>query len=154
MFQRFSIGFKSGDCAGQDILFISFIPLHLVVLVLYKNNSQLLFISYGISNHDGSSATFEGWRQAFFVVFFQRLAPNSGLWGQLLLWPHYWQTFWSLNMPPKAFTPWLRLLHDHITTPDLQHIWNSYLIIFPLHMLFQKRYWNTLPPLCKLLSQA
>ena len=28
--------------------------------------------------------------------------------------PRYWRVFWSLQMPPQAFTPWWRLLHDRI----------------------------------------
>jgi hypothetical protein len=35
--------------------------------------------------------------------------------------PSFWRLFWSLELPPQAFTPWWRLLHGHIGTRAFWH---------------------------------
>jgi hypothetical protein len=41
----------------------------------------------------------------------------------LRLRPSHWRTFWSLEMPAKAFTPWWRLLHGKIGHRSLLNSW-------------------------------
>ncbi|KAG1228256.1 hypothetical protein G6F68_007508 [Rhizopus microsporus] len=48
------------------------------------------------------------------------------------------QRFWFLTIPPKAFTPRFRLLHDCISTAALQHAWNLCVTTSPLCRLCQQ----------------
>ncbi|CEG63600.1 hypothetical protein RMATCC62417_00718 [Rhizopus microsporus] len=64
--------------------------------------------------------------------------PPLALPGSLLLRPQYWQTFWSLTIPPKAFTSRFHLLHGYNLTAALQHAWNPSLNISPLCRLCQQ----------------
>ncbi|KAG1178243.1 hypothetical protein G6F71_001991 [Rhizopus microsporus] len=64
--------------------------------------------------------------------------PPLALPSSLLLRPQYWKAFWSLALPPMAFTPWFRLLHRYIPTAALQHVWNPSLTTSPLCRLCQQ----------------
>ncbi|KAK4518233.1 uncharacterized protein ATC70_001585 [Mucor velutinosus] len=57
----------------------------------------------------------------------------------LLLPPHLWRDFWSLCLPPKAFTPWWRLLHGHLSVQVRLHSMNR--VKYP-------------SPLCKMCHEA
>jgi hypothetical protein len=57
----------------------------------------------------------------------------------LLLAPALWRDFWSLCMPAKAFTPWWRLLHGHLSSQIRLHAMNR--INYP-------------SPLCKHCTEA
>lgn len=71
-------------------------------------------------------------------LFTQLRHPPLALPHSLLLQPQYWKTFWSLTIPPKAFTPWFRLLHGCIPTAALQHAWNPSVTASPLCRLCQQ----------------
>ncbi|CEG68569.1 hypothetical protein RMATCC62417_04806 [Rhizopus microsporus] len=64
--------------------------------------------------------------------------PPLALPGSLLLRPQYWQTFWSLTVPPKAITSWFCLLLGYIPTAALQHARNPSLTTSPLCRLCQQ----------------
>jgi hypothetical protein len=57
----------------------------------------------------------------------------------LLLPPTQWRDFWSLCLPAKAFTPWWRLLHGHLSVQARLHFIND--MRFP-------------SPLCKVCQEA
>ncbi|KAK4518752.1 uncharacterized protein ATC70_008974 [Mucor velutinosus] len=57
----------------------------------------------------------------------------------LLIPPRLWRDFWSLCLPAKAFTPWWRLLHGHLSVQARLHIIN------------RARHPS---PLCKLCTEA
>jgi len=42
----------------------------------------------------------------------------------LMLPPSSWRSFWRLNMSPKAFTPWWRVLHGSVAYLAKLHRWN------------------------------
>ncbi|GAN01804.1 hypothetical protein MAM1_0012c01239 [Mucor ambiguus] len=57
----------------------------------------------------------------------------------LLLPPRLWRDFWSLCLPAKAFTPWWRLLHGHLSVQAR------------LHNINRARHPS---PVCKLCAEA
>ncbi|KAK4510017.1 RNA polymerase II subunit 3 [Mucor velutinosus] len=57
----------------------------------------------------------------------------------LLLPPRLWRDFWSLCLPAKAFTPWWRLLHGHLSVQARLHSIN--VVKYP-------------SPLCKVCQEA
>lgn len=56
--------------------------------------------------------------------------------------PHYWRTFWSLNMSPKASTAMASP-----TTSTLQHTWNPSLCPSPLGKALPHQYQDNFPSL-------